>query len=157
MKNWLVCILLLVVLSISPGIVLAQPPPPIPADYSGSVTVDGSAPDGTEVFAKIEDYTSDKVTTSDGSYKYLVVGPPDDTYIGKTVEFWVDVPGDLSPVKAVETDVFDLGTSHPSFGLTVATTTAENNKSTPLSLAPISAIIVIVILIAGVWYWRQRR
>ena len=120
MRNEILCILgFLIVSSISSGTVLAQPPL-IPANYSGSVIVnDVAAPDGTAVFATIEDYTSNSVTVSGGSYKNLVVAPPDATYVGKTIEFWVDVPGDWLPVKAAETDVFGLGTSHDLFNLTV--------------------------------------
>ncbi len=145
MKNWLVCIPLLVVLSISLGTALAQPPP-IPADYSGSVTVNGvSAPDGTAVFAKIEGYTSNSVTVSGGSYEYLVVGPTDVSYIGKTIEFWVDVPGDLLPVKAEQTDDFDSGTSYPSFDLTVttveATVTTDSATDVGTSSATLNASI----------------
>lgn len=158
MRNELVCVLGFLMVLLSPITVFAQPPP-IPADYSGSVTVNGvAAPDGTLVFAKIEDYTSDSVTTSDGSYRYLVVAPPHVSYLGKTIEFWVDLPGDAVPIKAEQTDVFHLGTSHPSFDLTVTTAVAEVEKPTPLPWALISSmIVVIVILIAGVWYWRRRK
>ncbi|MFB0499862.1 MAG: PGF-pre-PGF domain-containing protein [Candidatus Hadarchaeaceae archaeon] len=140
MKNWLVCILLLVALSISSSTALAQPPP-IPADYSGSVTVNGApAPDGTAVFAKIEDYTSGSVTTSGGSYKYLLVEPPNDNYINKTVEFWVHAPGLLS-IKAVPTDIFTQGTSHPSFNLTVTPTAATVTTNSATNVGTSSATL----------------
>ncbi len=124
MRNKILCTLVfLIVLSVSSGIALAGPPP-IPADYSGSVTVNGKpAPDGTEVFAKIEDYKSGSVTTSGGSYKYLLVEPPNDNYINKTIEFWVRAPG-LLLLKAVPTDVFTQGTSPSPFDLTVTPTAA---------------------------------
>lgn len=119
MRNKLVYIFgISIILSMSVSAVSAQPPP-IPANYSGSVTVNGvPAPDGTLVFATIEDYTSENVTVSGGVYKYLVVAPPSNAYVGKTIEFWIDVPGDWLPVKAKQTDVFQSGHENLSFNLT---------------------------------------
>jgi len=100
------------------GIVYAQPPPPpIPSDYSGYVTVNGEpAPDGALVYAKIGGYTSNSVPVSDGGrYRYLLVAPPDSTYKDKTIEFYVDpdAGGPIAAALADETGIFDLlGNSH---------------------------------------------
>ena len=106
------------------GIVYAQPPPPpIPSDYSGYVTVNGEpAPDGALVYAKIEGYTSNSVAVSDGGrYRYLLVAPPDSTYKEKTIEFYIDpdADGPMPAAMAEETSTFELGTSHETFDLTV--------------------------------------
>jgi chitodextrinase len=104
------------------GIAYAQPPP-IPSDYSGYVTVNGEpAPDGTLVYAKIGDYTSNSVAVSDGGlYRYLLVAPPDSDDIGKTIEFYVDpdAGGPTAAALADETSTFEVGTSHDDFDLTV--------------------------------------
>jgi len=104
------------------GVASAQPPP-IPADYSGYITINGeAAPEGTTVFAKIGDYNSTAVTVgSDGRYEYLIVMPPDTTYVGETIEFYVD-PDSLGPTPATaaaETDTYEQGTSDDPFNLTV--------------------------------------
>lgn len=120
-------ILFMLIIMISTcGIVYAQPPP-IPSDYSGYVTVNGEpAPEGATVYAKIGDYTSDSVAVADlGHYRYLIVKPTDGTYVGETVEFYVDPDGGapIPAIMAFETDEFEPGTSHDPFNLTVVDVT----------------------------------
>ena len=119
---------------------LAQPPP-IPSDYSGYVLVGSElAPDGCLVFAKVEDYQSDSVSTLGGRYRYLIVSPPSVAYIWKTVEFWVDLDGNGPglPVKAFETSTYSQGTSYPEFNLTVAAVPDTNPPSAPRDVRCIS-------------------
>jgi len=96
-------------------------PPPIPADYSGYAFVNGEpASEGSIIFAQIMSYTSSSVVVEDGGYRYLVITPPDGTYEGETIEFYLD-PDGAGPVQAVmaaETDDFQQGSSHDSFDLT---------------------------------------
>lgn len=98
--------------------VLADGIPPIPADYAGDVYVGGEkAGAGLEVSASIGDWTTPAqntaTTDADGYYFVLVVGPPDDTYIGETIEFFVN------GVKAAETDTFESAYSNWDFDLHV--------------------------------------
>lgn len=122
-KLGLITLFFVVIILISMcGIVNAQPPP-IPSDYSGYVTVNGEpAPEGALVSAKIDDYTSNGVVVAEnGRYEYLLVKPPDGTYIGKTIEFYVDpdAEGQIPAAMAEETDTFEQGTTHDPFDLTV--------------------------------------
>lgn len=91
------------------GVAQGQGQPPFPHVLSGKVTIGGSAaPDGTNVWAKIGDYTSSPVMTSGGSYQNLTVGPPDASYVGKTIELYA---GTKEPsVIAAETAVFTTAT-----------------------------------------------
>ena len=116
--------------------VLAQPP--VPADYSGDVYVGGEpAGEGLEVSAKIGDWTipDDNIVTTDanGYYFFLMVGPPDSTYIGETIEFYVN------GVKASETDTFEAGSSHmppePPFDLHVTALPTPTPTVTPTPTA----------------------
>ena len=68
--------------------------PPFPNTYKGDVLINGShAPDGTVIFAKINDYQTPDVFVTDGRYKNLVLGPPSSTYFGKEVVFYAIVGG----------------------------------------------------------------
>lgn len=118
----------LAMLVVTMGSAAAQPPP-IPSDYSGTVTVGGTpAPNGTTVQAKIETYTSASVTVTGGKYQFLIVGPPSSTFQGKTITFLV------GGVAANETSTFEQGTSK-TLNLTVA---AAAPTATP-TLAPPAA------------------
>lgn len=92
-------VLILAVFLLMGGAVLAQAPI-FPVYYSGSATAAGEAvPDGTELYATVGTWTSPSTTVSDGAYS-LSVSPPDRTYIGETVEFYID------GIAAAETDTF---------------------------------------------------
>ncbi|MBI2166273.1 MAG: hypothetical protein HYU29_07735 [Chloroflexi bacterium] len=99
--------LLLIVLAAAGALraatVQAQPPP-FPLIFSGSVTVGGNvAPDGLNVSARLPGITKPfgPVQTSGGRYSALSVGPPDSSYSGRTITFWLE---DL--VQAQETVVY---------------------------------------------------
>ena len=82
--------------------------PPIPSDYQGCVKVDGElAPDGTIVYAKISNgtatYTSNSVSTENGYYDNLVVAPPDESFEGKTINFYVKPPGKSAKIAGTST------------------------------------------------------
>lgn len=111
---------LLVTLALSIAIFssTAAQPPPIPSDYSGTVTIAGAlAPDGTRVQAKIDTYASETVTTTGGKYSFLIVGPLSAAFEGKTVTFWVN------GIRANETDTFVSGASK-TLNLTVVVVAA---------------------------------
>ena len=90
-------------------------PPPFPNTYSGNVFIgDDPAPDGIEVFARIGDYDThvarpgfeDRqiVLTKDGGYARLVISPPGETFVGKTITFFATRGFD--EIQASETAVF---------------------------------------------------
>ena len=97
--------------------VSAQTFPPFPNNFSGKAFVAGQpAPDGLEVFARIDGYQSNVarpgfdadqravVLVSSGEYVTLVVQPPDDTFFGKTITFHATLG--FGEVQATETAVF---------------------------------------------------
>jgi len=101
-RGLVVLALVLALALLLPTAAFAQQIPAFPAKYSGTVLEAGDpAPDGAEVFAVIIDYESARVAVSDGAYANLKVAPPK-TYVGRAVEFWVDVDGagPVSPVQA---------------------------------------------------------
>lgn len=72
----------------------------MPVIYSGSVTQVGNpVPDGTKISATVADFITLEVSTSDGRFAGLAVGPPV-SYAGETVIFH------LGLLEAFETDVF---------------------------------------------------
>ena len=82
--------------------------PVIPTVYSGSASVNGQpVPDGLMMIAKVDDYESEPVEVENGRYQVLVVGPEDQTYIGKPVTFHLD------GVEANQKDPFSPGKSGP--------------------------------------------
>lgn len=92
-------------LAVTVGGVAAQPPP-IPSDYTGTVTIDGKpAPDGTTVQARIGTYASEPVTVKGGKYEFLIVGPLDPALQGRTITFLVGGSA------ANETSTLESGTS----------------------------------------------
>lgn len=102
-------------------------PPPIPADYSGNVIVNG-APNGSKVLAQVVNVTDYVYQTSifdivSGRYGKLVngnpllVAPPDETFNGKTIKFYVKTDGKYC--KANQEDTFSQGKTENSFNLTV--------------------------------------
>ncbi len=77
--------------------------PPLPAIYSGTVTVGGAAPpDGAMIVARVGDYQSRPTPVTRGLYRGLLVGPPGAAYVGKQVTFHLD------GLRADQTDVFQL-------------------------------------------------
>ena len=90
--------------------VRAQEQPVRPTTYNGSLMVDGQpVPDGLRVVARIEDYETTSVFSKDGRYQGLVVQPPMQRYVGKTVTFHVE------DVEANESEPFEQGKSGPGF------------------------------------------
>lgn len=132
MKKTKTIVAILVALSIAIALVssAAAQPPPIPADYSGTVTIGGiPAPNGTTVQAKCDTYTSGTVTTTGGKYSFLIVGPPTAAFTGKTVIFLVN------GIQANETSTFEQGTSK-TVNLTVAAAPAPTPTVTPVPPTP---------------------
>lgn len=84
---------------------------PAPAVYRGTVTVAGGpAPDGFNIYARIDDYQSQSVQTEGGRYNILTVAPPAPSqpfarnpYTGKTINFYLD------GVQAEQTDTYNPG------------------------------------------------
>ena len=120
-KVFLALLAAVAVLLAGAGNALAQDVPPIPADYSGYVYVGGAkAGASLQVSAKLETYTSDSVTTdANGFYFFLVVGPSDAAYAGKTIHFYVN------GADASETSTFAAGSRNEDFALNIAALPAD--------------------------------
>ena len=81
-----------------------------PSIYHGTLTVNGAAvPDELRLIARIGEYESPAVVTESGRYAGLIVLPPDESFIGRTVTFH------LNGMQARETDSFAVGRSGPHF------------------------------------------
>ena len=90
--------------------VRAQEQPVRPTTYNGSLTFDGQPlEDGVMLVARIDDYETTSVSSKDGRYQGLVVQPPKQRYVGKTVTFHVE------GVEANESEPFVSGRSGPGF------------------------------------------
>lgn len=119
------------------GTARAQTPPPIPAIYSGNVTVAGSpAPDGLLITAHISavgvpsatttEYISEPVAIKNGRFEALTVAPPDVNYAGRAVTFHLD--GE----QATQTDLFQFQKINLKFDLTFAKLPAPTPTPTPV-------------------------
>ena len=77
---------------LSTGTASAQGAPgPFPAAFAGTVMVAGEpAPDGLSITARILDYESEPAVVQDGKYESLVVAPPDNSYVQRTMTFHLD-------------------------------------------------------------------
>ena len=93
----------------------AENPPPFPNTYSGKVFIgDDPAPDGIEVFARVGDYDTHVarpgfevrqiILTKNGEFVRMAISPPDETFIGQTITFFVTRGFD--EIQASETSVF---------------------------------------------------
>ena len=92
------------------GATLAQGVP-LPLVYSGDVTVQGEAArGGLSLVACVdgcESYDSGPIKMRvDGSYKGLVVGPPNDTFLRKQITFWIVT--DFGRIQATETPAYNI-------------------------------------------------
>ena len=84
---------------------------PSPVIYSGNVVVMGEAADGGFSLVACVDgcqrYESVSVTTRDnGSYRTLIVGPPDGDFVDERITFWIVT--DFGRIQATETPVYDI-------------------------------------------------
>ena len=87
----------------------SQSPPPAPAVYRGTAKANTVAvPDGLAIVARIgAAYETQPVTVQEGRYSFLIVAPPDNTFIDKTLTFHLD------GIQAHQTDRFEPGKSGP--------------------------------------------
>ena len=123
-KLGLVAVMLLIIAGIASAVDL---PPPTPAVYSGNVMLNGS-PYGSYVVAQVVNYTGYVYQTSafridNGRYGKLVNGvplevkPPDMTFEGKMIKFYIKTDGKYC--KANQEDTFSQGNARDPFNLTV--------------------------------------
>ncbi len=137
-RTWLVGTLFFVLALASVGhpggVAAAQPaqlPPPIPAVYGGTATVNGSpVPDGFHITARMEGYESAPVEVTGGRYSSLVVAPPDTSFSNKTISFYLD------GVRANQTDTFTAGKRNLSFNLTFPGLPEPTPTPTPFVISP---------------------
>ena len=91
--------------TITPTPVVAQP-----AVYSGVLVVlNGVVPDDAVLVVKVGTYVSKAAIVKDGEYRNLVVLPPDISFAGQPVEFF------LNGVKSSTNHVYESGTFTPNF------------------------------------------
>ena len=91
--------------------VQAQQLPVSPAIYNGSATLESGTPvpSGYTIVARIGDeYESKPIEVKDGRYQILIVSPPSQLFIGRTITFH------MSGVVANEPDSFSPGKSGPA-------------------------------------------
>jgi len=89
LPRYFIVILLSFFLFYSTNIVYASTA--LPMQFSGSASLeDGSfVPDGYKVVAKVSNFQVYPTTVKDGKYWALTVGPPDDSYYGATIYFYL--------------------------------------------------------------------
>ena len=98
--------------------------PPFPLTYSGNLTVQGNpAPAGLSLVACVDGcdkYESGIMTGAGGSYRGLVVGPPDEDFVNKQVTFWLVT--DEGRIQADQTPTYapSLADLTPQLDLTFA-------------------------------------
>ena len=93
----------------------------MPAVYKGNITVAGVAQANCAkcIYARINDYTSDKGDIASNVYGFIQVAPRGAGYVGRTIEFWYVDPQTGKERKANETRAFTSGEQQLSFNLTV--------------------------------------
>jgi len=134
------------------GPAAAQPgPPPIPVLYAGAATINGNSPvpDGFLVTARVREYTTEPATVMGGRY-ILIIAPPDSSYFGQPITFY------LHNITALETDVFGPTALSPSFDLSfpmlpvpTPTSTPDLPPPTPSPEAALPAVYSGQIIVAG--------
>ena len=119
---------------LSTGTASAQGAPgPFPAAFAGTVTVAGEpAPDGLSITAWILDYESEPAVVQDGKYESLVVAPPDNSYVQRTMTFHLDgVQADQIKI-FIQLEVnFNLNLTFPNLPLPMPTPTPDPALATP--------------------------
>lgn len=91
--------------TITPTPVVAQP-----AVYSGVLVVlNGVVPDDAVLVVKVGTYVSNAAIVKDGEYRSLIVLPPDISFAGQPVEFF------LNGVKSSTNHVYESNTFTPNF------------------------------------------
>lgn len=123
-KFGLVAVMLLLFAGIASA---GELPPPIPADYSGTVIANGT-PYGSKVLAQVVNDTGYVYQTGifdivSGRYgkpvngNPLLVAPPDVSFSGKIIKFYAKADGKYC--KAAQEDTFSQGKTGDPFNLTV--------------------------------------
>ena len=119
---------------LSTGTASAQGAPgPFPAAFAGTVMVAGEpAPDGLSITARILDYESEPAVVQDGKYESLVVAPPDNSYVQRTMTFHLDgVQADQIEI-FVQLEVnFNFNLTFPKLPLPTPTATPDPALATP--------------------------
>ena len=66
--------------------------PPFPSFYSGAASINGiPVSDVTLIYARVENYISEAVVTSNDKYSFLIIGPPTDRgFLNEKVVFYID-------------------------------------------------------------------
>ena len=77
---------------LTPAVAVAQSggPPLLPIIYDGTVYLDGTLVSSQrELTVRVGDWESTPVLVQDGQFQLLVAGPPDSTYAGAPITFWL--------------------------------------------------------------------
>ncbi len=119
---------------LSTGTANAQGAPgPFPAAFAGTVMVAGEpAPDGLSITARILDYESEPAVVQDGKYESLVVAPPDNSYVQRTMTFHLDgVQADQIKIFVQLEVSFNFNLTFPNLPLPTPTATPDPALATP--------------------------
>jgi hypothetical protein len=66
-------------------------PPLLPIIYDGTVYLDGAlVSDRRELTVRVGDWESNPALVQEGQFQLLIAGPPDSTYDGALITFWLD-------------------------------------------------------------------
>ena len=149
------------------GAALRQDVPPFPVAYSGDILIQGEpAPEGLLVLACVagcdagwegsEEDEQAVRTRADGSYAGVIVGPPDESFVGEEITFWIvtDFGDRIKAVESVEYDA-DLPLSREGFDLTFDDPLPEPPTATPpptatSTVAPTATLVLPIPGDAGV-------
>ena len=166
-KRRAICWLVLTVgaaLTAIAAILPQQSPPPPPAIYSGTVRIIGALnsepPSFGDIVAVMGEYESDSVSVFNGTYDGLILGPPNTSHEGQTVQFfWVE---DVRRVPASESEIFhasgtpQLKTLNLSFTRSPRSPVPEESVDRSILGKALVGLIVITIIVRGV-YWAITR
>ncbi len=145
------------------GTALAQDYPPFPILYGGiALAGDGPLPEGTRLVARVGDHETWTTVEENGSYRNLLLGPPDEGYYNKIITFHA------LGRDAVEKDVF-LPVGAPVFkdagfdlhfptnqeSAVSATPSGTNWTTVLLIVAGVAAVTMATV--GGIIVWRKRR
>lgn len=112
-----------ILLSFTCMITAAEPLPPMPCRYDGTVKINDLVLVSGFVYASINDYQSSDAFVTNGEYKGLHISPPHESYVGEPVIFWIKTSETSTPVAANEGDTFHSCVEPPIEYLDLTTST----------------------------------
>lgn len=95
--------------------------PPFPSFFSGAASINNiPVSDGTVIYARVENYISESVVTSNGKYSFLIIGPPTDLgFLNEKVVFYID------GFMAEQTSIYQTNMNDPVTKIDISATVAN--------------------------------